>query len=211
MKPVPFLNRFTSLPALLDALVHKRLTLLNPKWWEDGNDSYYIERYKQKGGFKTVLALCFTTKRETFHHWKVFSNGPSGVCVEFDRQRLIKGMSKEKGFRLGTVVYKYIYELEVEKPRREDWPFLKRKPFEDEGEFRIVYQSKTRAKKTKGIPFDIGCVLKISLSPWLPKSVAQTVIRVIKSVRGCENIRVIRSSLIDNARWRAVIEKTSST
>jgi hypothetical protein len=40
---VPFLNRYTSLPILLDALNHKRMTLLSPESWEDRNDSYYIE------------------------------------------------------------------------------------------------------------------------------------------------------------------------
>ena len=60
---IPFLNRYTSLPVLLDALVHKRLTLLSPTSWEDRNDAYYIERYKETKKLKTVLALCFTTKR----------------------------------------------------------------------------------------------------------------------------------------------------
>lgn len=207
MKSVPFLNRYTSLPVLLDALVHKRITLLSPESWEDRNDSYYIERYKKEKGFKTVLALCFTAKRETFHHWKIFSNGSSGVCIEFDKERLVDGLSRKKGFRLGPVTYKYIKEVQAKQPALRDWPFLKRKPFEDEVEFRIIYENATTMEKTKEIPFNIGCIRKISLSPWLPESVAKTVIAVIKSTEECGNIHVIRSTLIENATWRAAIEK----
>lgn len=207
MRAVAFLNRYTSLPVLLDALFHKRITLLSPEAWEDRNDSYYIERYKQEKKFKTVLALCFTTKRETFHHWKIFSNGSSGVCIEFNKELLLKGLTEKKGFRLGPVTYKYIKEVQADKPALKDWPFLKRKPFEDEGEFRIIYENAITEEKTKEIPFDIGCIRNITLSPWLPESVAKTVIAIIKSTEGCNNIRVIRSTLIENATWRAAIEK----
>ena len=41
------LRRYTTLPFLLDILNKKCLTLLDPKNWEDKDDSYYIELYKK--------------------------------------------------------------------------------------------------------------------------------------------------------------------
>src|SRR5438046_2646856 len=83
------LKRFTSLPILLDMLVKKHLTLLNPRTWEDRNDSFYLEQYRNKKNLKSILALCFASCPETFHHWKVFSSGSCGVCVEFDKNVLL--------------------------------------------------------------------------------------------------------------------------
>ena len=80
-QPRPFLNRYTSLPVLLDMLVHKKIVLLKPSSWEDKNDSYYMERYREERNLETLVAICFTKKRETFHHWKIFTNGASGVST----------------------------------------------------------------------------------------------------------------------------------
>ena len=205
---VPFLNRYTSLPVLLDTLTHQRLTLLSPESWEDRNDAYYIERYKQEKNLKTVLALCFTTKRETFHHWKVFSSGSSGVCIEFNKDLLLENFPKNDGFRYGNVSYRYIKNVQAHRPALKDWPFLKRQPFSDEGEFRIVYENKTKVEKTKTIPFQIECIMKISLSPWLPDSISKTVIDAVKSLNNGNTIRINRSTLLESAKWRAAIEET---
>lgn len=206
MKTGNFLNRYTSLPILLDSLVNKRITLLSPESWEDRNDSYYIERYKEEKNLKTLLALCFTTKRETFHHWKIFSNGTSGVCIEFDKERLISGLCEKKEFRHGLVSYEYIKNVRTKKPLLKDWPFLKRKPFKDESEFRIIYENPNILEKTKNIPFDVACILKISLSPWLPESVANSIIGIIKSIDKCSDINIIHSTLIQNDSWKAAID-----
>jgi hypothetical protein len=202
-----FLNRYTSLPVLLDVLSRKCITLLSPASWEDRNDSFYLERYKEERNLKTVLALCFTTERETFHHWKIFSSGASGVCIEFRRELFLKEIEEKSNFLCRDVVYKMITDVETNIPPLGDWPFLKRRPFRDEKEFRIVYENTKVVEKTKDVPFDVGCIRQITLSPWLPESVVPTVIRVIRSVEGCQKIRIIRSTLIENTRWKEAIAK----
>jgi hypothetical protein len=92
------LNRYTTLPILLDILQQKHITLLSPATWEDWNDAYYLERYKQESKLRTVLAACFSERGETFHHWRVFSNGSSGVCIEFDKRSLLKSFAGRDGF-----------------------------------------------------------------------------------------------------------------
>ena len=71
------LNRYTSLPVALDILVRRQVTLLSPETLEARNDAFYLERYREVKKLGTLVAICFTTRGETFHHWKVFSNGLS--------------------------------------------------------------------------------------------------------------------------------------
>jgi hypothetical protein len=143
--PPPFLNRYTSLPIALNVLSKKHITLLSPETWDDRNDAYYVERYRDERKLRSILAICFSLHRETFHHWRIFSNGSSGVCIEFDKEKLLESIPDDKAYRHGNVTYKWISELEKKKPELETWPFLKRKPFEDEREYRIIFESKTES------------------------------------------------------------------
>lgn len=61
-------KRYTDLPSLIQILMNRELTLLDPSSWDDKNDSYFISTYKEKKQLQSVLALCFTKKSETYHH-----------------------------------------------------------------------------------------------------------------------------------------------
>jgi hypothetical protein len=206
----PILNRFTSLPIALDVLSQKRITLLSPKTWEDQNDAYYLERYRGEMKFRSVLAICFSLRKETFHHWRVFSNGACGVCIEFNKAKLLKSVADQNGFRSAEVTYHLIRYLQRNPPELEIWPFLKRKPFEDEKEFRIIYESKTESLQVKHVSIDIASIRKVTLSPWLPKDMSESVKELIKGIDGCDTLNVNRSSLIDNTAWREVIDQNSN-
>ncbi len=203
--PRPFLNRYTSLPIALDMLAKKHITLLSPDTWEDRNDAYYLERYRDERKLRTVLAICFSLRGETFHHWRIFSHGSSGVCVEFDKEKLLKSIPGDKAYRHGNVAYKWISELEKKKPDLETWPSLKRKPFKDEREYRIIFESKTESLRAKPVPIDLSTINKVALSPWLPDAVSKSVMAIMKKIDGCAALDVSRSSLIDNAGWRKII------
>jgi hypothetical protein len=209
-KPTPFLNRYTTLPVLLDILVKKQIVLLNPSSWEDRNDSHYLERYKADKKLKTVVALCFAKKRETFHHWKIFSGGSAGVCIEFDKDMLLSPLSNKPGFVLKDVDYRLIKDVQETRPPISEWPFLKRKPFEDEGEFRIVFESKTEELPVKEVPIPLACIKKVTLSPWMPASVAETCKTVIRSINECQKLQVERSSLLETSSWKAAIKPKTS-
>ena len=149
MKPkTPILNRYTSLPVALDVLVERRLTLLSPETWEDRNDAFYLERYREKKNLQTLVAICFSARGETFHHRKVFSSGSSGVCIEFDKNRLLRAFPSSDGFRHGNIEYRFVKTVNQERPEVERWPFLKRKAFKDEGEFRIIYENRLARETT---------------------------------------------------------------
>lgn len=200
---LPKLNRYTTLPIALDMLTKKRMTLLSPETWEDWNDAYYLERYRQESKFRSVLAICFSMASETFHHWRIFSHGVSGVCIEFNKAMLLQSVNGIKGFRNSEVTYNYIPILSGRNPPDiERWPFMKRHPFKAEEEFRIIYESRTESIRFKHVDLDLSAIKTITLSPWIPESVGESVVSLIKSIDGCEHLNVNRSSLLDNAAWR---------
>lgn len=200
------LNRYTSLPFLLDILSKHRITLLSPEAWEDRNDAYYLERYRDEKQLRTILALCFSMRPETFHQWRVFSHGSSGVCIEFDRNRLLRSVRGMDGFRSEQVTYLPIKRVQRQKPDMKTWPFLKRMPYKDEAEFRILFESRTESVRSKCVDIDLSAVRKVTLSPWLPDSVVETVRDIIRGMDGCSRLSINRSSLVDNAGWRKAID-----
>jgi hypothetical protein len=206
-----FLNRYTTLPIALDILANSHITLLSPDAWEDRNDAYYLERYRQKRRLSTVLAVCFSACRETFHHWKVFSSGNAGVCLEFDRSKLLEAFPDDQGFVHGMVEYRLIKNLKEKRATVNTWPFLKRKPFSDEREFRILYESSVENIRSKPVKIDLTSIQKVTLSPWLNESVAKSVVKIIKQLRGCERMDIRPSSLLDNARWRKALGAENGT
>ena len=205
-KKAPILNRYTSLPVALDILVKQHITLLSPETWEDRNDAFYLERYREEKSLRTLLAICFSARGETFHHWKVFSSGSSGVCIEFDKNLLLQAFPSSRGFRYGQIEYRLVRTVNKKRPEIEKWPFLKRKAFKDEGEFRIIYENQTAHERPKHVDIDLGTIKKVTLSPWLPDAVAESVQALIKTIKGCESLPVNRSSLIDNSGWKKAIE-----
>lgn len=201
-----FLRRYTSLPVLLDMLAHERITLLDPVSWEDRNDAFYIEKYRERKGLKTVLALCFTERAETFHHWKVFAGDSSGVCIRFNRKEFLSCFQKKHGVHSGPVSYSFMRDLQGTPPSLEKLPFLKRKQYEDEAEFRIIYENRNKIHRSKTFPLDITCIDRITLSPWMPPPVAKTVKEVISGVQGCDKIQLIRTGVVESSAWQKIVK-----
>ena len=195
------LRRYTDLPALLYMLRNKKLTLLDPVSWDDRNDAYYIEVYKDKKNLSTTLALCFSEKTETCHHWSVFTSRENGICIVFDRDELTTSLSNKTSLIYGPVKYKTLNRMRNKSIDLEDLPFLKRYAFKDESEYRVIYTNKRRAVKTKDISIPLSCINKISVNPWAPKQFFHVIRDIIKEIDGCSNIRVGKSSLINNKEW----------
>ncbi len=208
MKP-DLLKRYTSLPVLLDILSNKKLTLLDPKSWEDQNDSYYLNLYKEKLGLKSVLALCFTEAPETFHHWKVFSGNSSAVGIHFYKEELLKKINGNSGIKSDYVIYKLLNEARTTPPTISELPFVKRHAFKDEVEFRLIYESKTEEIAGKDVKINIKSIERITLGPWIPKPVFQSVKSVINNIKGCSQIKVFRTTIVDNRQWKNIGKKVA--
>ncbi len=195
------LRRYTNIPALVCLLSEQRITLLDPESWDDKNDSHFLKLYQEKNRFQSVLALCFTRTSETYHHWRVFANGSSGVCISFKRDQLLNAVGKQNGIRSGAVKYLTLAEMRRTRLAIRDLPFWKRYPFEHEREFRIIYESREKVK-TIDIPIPLSSIDRITLSPWLNQRLWKHVKRSLWSIPGCRNLEIVRSTLISNEDWK---------
>jgi len=196
------LRRYTELPYLIDFLQSKELVLLNPASWDDRNDSYYIEQFARAKSLLSTYALCLAEAPETYHHWRVFSHGSGGTCIEFDKSRLVTAANVIQGLRAEEVRYKTLEELRRCPPSQSDLPFLKRYAFSDEKEFRLFYGTTTKGAPTFRVPMPIEAVKRITLSPWLPDSVVNHVKKTLKTIEGCNSLKIYRSTLVENEDWK---------
>ncbi len=202
MKNKNRLLRYTNLPVLLDMLINKKITLLDPSSWEDRNDAFYVEKYKEIKNLKTVLALCFTTKAETFHHWKVFADSSAGVCVRFNKYKFFASLKKDPGIKIGNVTYNPMRTLESNPPTVDELPFIKRKQYEDEKEVRIIYVNRSKIHQVKDIAIDLQSIERITLSPWMPDPISNAVKKVIQDIDGCDSIQILKTGVVEYRNWK---------
>jgi hypothetical protein len=194
------LNRFTTLPILLDLLERKKLTLLNPKLWEDRNDAEIILEYKNRKHLTNLFALCLSYGDETIHHWKTYSPGPSGCVIEFNAEKLFAVIDKVPGLRHGKVAYKKLNDIEKNPIDIDQVPFTKRWPYRCEEEYRILLETNDEMDFFEiDIPLDI--IRKVTISQQMPKKIYDTIKSHLKQTKGDPDGRISRSTLYENTRW----------
>ncbi|UIR54828.1 hypothetical protein LZQ00_11120 [Sphingobacterium sp. SRCM116780] len=197
------LKRFTTLPVLLDFLQRKKLVLLDPKLWDDRNDSEVILEYKARKGIKNLFALCFTYGDETVHHWKTFSNGPSGCVIEFNASKLFEIIDAIPNLRHKKVTYKKLREVENKDYNFEveEMPFIKRWPYRCEEEYRFIAESDQQNQSFFEIDVPLSIINKIIISQQMPKQIYDTIKKYLNAIEGHESKRINRSTLYENSRW----------
>ncbi|MBI1175764.1 MAG: DUF2971 domain-containing protein [Sideroxydans sp.] len=201
-------RRYTNLAATIHLLRTRNITLLNPATWDDKNDAYFMAEYKRYKSAETVLALCFAESSETYHHWRVFAHGPDGVCIEFNREKLLAAFARDKRIAHGPVTYKMIKDArQLKSIELEELPFLKRYPYQDECEYRVVYVNPSEALQHKDYKLKLAWINRVTLSPWVPKMLADSVKATVRSIAGCEDIPINRSTLVENESWKALTSR----
>ena len=160
-KNPPVLRRYTNLAATIHHLKSKTITLLDPATWDDRNDTFFLKQYKRNKKAKSVLALCFSLQSEKYHHWKVFSGGVDGVCIEFEKEQLLNKIGCDQGYAHNEVNYKTIKHVRVTQQKTEDLPFLKRIPYIDDKEYRIIYTDVDQTLESKPIDINISWIRRI--------------------------------------------------
>lgn len=203
---VKVFRRYTELGSLLDMLKRQAITLLPPSSWDDKNDQLMMRTYAKSMKLKTLLALCLTSRGETYHHWKVFTDKTNGVCIHFKQDGFKKAM-RSANVKVKKMQYLKLNELDSEVHHLEDLPFLKRFGFGDEGEYRAVYENKDAEPELKRVNIDLNIIEKITLNPWMPTAIFETVRPIIKNLQQGANFNVAHSSLIDNRGWREFAEQ----
>jgi hypothetical protein len=205
-----YLRRYTDLPALVYLLSERKLTLLDPQFWDDANDSHYLNLYRERRNLGSVLAICFTQAAERYQHWRVFANGSGGVCISFKRTELVEAMKNVPGLRQGNVRYLKLDQGRNGRNSVEDLPFLKRYPFQDEKEYRMIWESAENGKTAYDVPIGLSCVEKVTLSPWLHKALSKHLKEMLRSIEGCGSLKVVHSTLISNEEWKKIGERVAT-
>jgi len=202
-----FLRRYTNLAGVIHILGTRNIALLDPESWDDSNDVFFMQRYKELKKAKSVAALCFAQETETYHHWRVFSPGSDGVCLDLDRERFLRIFARDTDVCHGLVNYEAIDSLRRSKPSVEELPYLKRLPYKHESEFRVVHTALSKSKPYPKYKMPINCINKVVLSPWMPKPLVKSVKELLKSIDGCRTLTVYQTTVIDNPTWKGIAAK----
>lgn len=199
------LRRYTNLAATIHLLSRRKITLLDPTNWDDKNDAFFLAEYKRQKKVNTVLALCFAESPETYHHWRVFSHGCDGVCIEFEKKSLTNAFSGDGRVTADFVSYKKLNDLNslMSGASVDHLPFLKRYPFKDEHEFRVVFTDKRARDELKQYEIALEGIKRITLSPWMPKPFIEPVKDTLRNLAGQDSIEIYRSTLIENEKWKS--------
>lgn len=205
-----YLRRYTTLSSALDTLLHRKLVLLSPAKWDDQNDVRFMELYRASSDAGSLLALCFAMAAETYHHWRIFTEGMEGVCLEFSRVSLELAAAATPGVRAGRVDYLLVKELQAMSSNdRERLPFVKRSGYQDEREWRIVALRAEPAMQTFELPIRLDSISRVILNPWLPPPLADNLRGIIRSIPGCERLKIESSRLTNSESWKAAGAKVA--
>lgn len=196
------IRRYTDFAAAMRILRLKKITLLSPSAWDDQNDRNMMEAFQRFNDSECVLALCFAQSKETYHHWKIFAGTSNGVCIKFDKAKLIDAVVPQ-GVVAGIVNYEKIPNIVFNTPPSPDkLPFLKRSAYSDERELRLIWQSATECLSYKDFDIPIDAIKEITINPWAPLPLVEEMKLCLKSLPDCSKIAIFKSQLIDHSAWR---------
>jgi hypothetical protein len=188
------------------------MAIMNPQHWDDRNDKYFMELYKEHKNAKGLYALCAAMRAETYHHWRIFTEGASGACVVLKRAPLenyLKSVNENPAVPVTAVMFNEVTYLKLPQVNNigpadiNRLPFLKRYGFTDEAEFRIVVETDADQQGAIYIDCQPEWIDRIYINPWLPKQQADSLIGTLNDIGGQRKFNIRRSRLIDGDTWRA--------
>ena len=158
-----------------------------------------MEQYRKKRNKKSILATCFCYGNESNYHWNAFSKEEDGCMIAFDFGKFVNHVAENyPDVCMGNVQYKYLQELD-EKIKLDDIPFIKRKPYACEKEFRFI-QLFDEEKTSFDIDFDLSFIKKIVLTQKLPDCIFRTIRKKIAEF-GIPAQKITVSSILENRAW----------
>lgn len=205
------LRRYTSILAVLDTLLHNRITLIDPKNWSDQNDREMMEHYAKSTPGKKAFVYCMADGNETAHHWQVFADRGQGACIKFDKERLIEAISNISCIQHKAVGYVQWKELSPWNKSPDILPFLKRSVFRFEKEYRLIAAPPSGECKSGiyNIDIPLSCITSIYISGEIPEAHFNTLKTLIASFPNCKTLKVRQSGLLKNSNWsRAFLNPT---
>lgn len=208
-----YFYRYTNLAAVIHLLKNRQITLLDPMNWDDKNDVFFMKKYKESRKAKTVLALCFAEGTEKYHHWKAFSSGSDGISINFEKENLLSAFSGDDKIEHRHVRYTSIRKINrfLEKSSLDfsELPFLKHSAYSTEREYRVIYTNAEFLTEPKNYDISLCWIKVIKLSPWMPEPLVKSVKEALKSISGCQKLKIIQSRVTDNKAWKDIARRVS--
>jgi hypothetical protein len=123
------------------------------------------------------------------------------------KDSLLSTFYNNQKIRSGSIRYEKIDDLKQIIPDTDQLPFIKRFPYQDEKEFRIIYTDCDASIEAKDFEIDLSSIGRISLSPWMPSPLSKSVVTILRSIEGCERLKISRSTLIENEKWKTIAKR----
>jgi hypothetical protein len=120
------------------------------------------------------------------------------------QRKLLAWLSEDDLIEGRKVIYRTLMQIQKEPPTVNDLPFLKRKAYEHEAEFRLLYSTKRKSVPFKNFVLPIDITDGVYLNPWLPIATFNAIKDVIQKIEGCEELEVMRATIIENKEWQDV-------
>jgi len=158
-----------------------------------------MSKYRESIGAGSIYALCFTHNSETVHHWSAFAGGSAGCCLEFSPDRLFSILDAYDNVSHGKVEYISMPGIGDVKP--ENLPFVKRRPFAPEKEYRIIATSSAQQRPAFDIDIDINVIRRITISNKIPNVVYQSIKESLMELAPEYKGKIYHSTLYNNPVW----------
>lgn len=206
-----WLKKYTKIKYLDSILTNKTLFLGDPASWEDKNDVACIEMYNHAMGAKTARVTCLTGAPDRFHFWHVFGKCAEGVCLWFDKNSLIEDIGRDESLICGDVEYKSIDCLKGKVLDVSKVPFLKRKQYKDENEFRVIRGITDKGSETDTFSFSPKSLRRIYLNPWMPSStVIEKQAEIKRSLsKDLGHVKIRQSRAIKYQKWIEAVKRAA--
>ncbi len=199
------LKRYTSTLAALDTLINRRITLLNPSSWADRNDRELMALFASTTPGRVSFAYCMAEGNETAHHWQVFADRGFGVCIAFDKARLIEAVSLDPAIKHCAVSYVNWRDLLLKEPLNR-LPFVKRQVYRAEREYRLIAVPDAKYDESSyNLAIPLTCITSITMSGEVPVAHFETFRRLVRGIPECGRLSVRQSGLLRNHRWAAAL------
>ncbi len=111
---------------------------------------------------------------------------------------MLDSLNVQTGIRHEIVVYKKLNQIKGSLIAVEDLPFCKRHGYQDEGEYRVIYENANEALSIKNISINLSCIEKITFSPFIYPQLFEAMKEIITKIPGCEKLKLDRSTLVNN-------------
>jgi len=180
--------------------------------WEDKSDVAILDAYVERNKNIPIRVLCLLNRagdfRDSYYHWKVYTNKKDGIRIDFNKEKLLKALGDKVIAR--EVQYPDTKTLKKYVKSTDDLPFIKRASYDSDKEIRLIFsRDKNLIKKGKLFEFKvekdffIECIDGIRLSCSMSNKEIEDIKKILKK-HGIEK-NIYCSKIFRNELWEKMV------